>query len=165
MNRGALALVAVSTLVGCIDQGEVYVPDAAPDAMMDVDAGMEAGEGGGDAQPEGGAASENVMVIGVNNAFTFTNNDTMKPTGADPHTFYVKVGTLVHFTLQTSPNEEAHTFRIVVPNDMTPDGFKMGQPGQETHLDWTAPTTPATFPGGVICTVHADMKSDLVVQP
>ena len=160
MNTRVWGFLAASTLVACIDQGEVYVPDAAPDAM-DMDSGAEGGEAG---SSEAGA-STNVMVIGVNNKFTFLNNDTMQPTGADAHTFYVKAGTLVHLTLQTSPNEEAHTFRIVVPDDMTPDGFKMGQPGKETHLDWTAPTTAATFPGGVICMVHADMKSDLVVQP
>jgi len=166
MNTSVWGFLAASTLVACIDQGEVYVPDAAPDGMMDMDAGAEGGEAG---PSDAAAASANVMVIGVNNKFTFLNFDTMQPTGTDVNTFYVKAGTLVHFTLQTSPNEEAHTIRIVVPpTDMskwTPDGFKMGQPGKETHLDWTAPTTAATFPGGVICTVHADMKSDLVVQP
>ncbi len=167
MKTTALGLIAVSALVGCIDQGVVWVPDAAPDGAMDMDTGA-AEASTGDGGTDSASASVNVMVIGVNNAFTFLNNDTMMATGTDVHTLYVKAGTLVHFTLQTSPNEEAHTFRIEVPpNDMskwTPDGFKMGQPGKETHLDWTAPTTAATFPGGVVCTVHAAMKSDLVVQ-
>jgi len=162
MMKSRLCVFAgVALLIGCIpDQGVDYVPDSGADSGMEMDSETP-GEGGSTSDGPV-AAEENVMVVGVMNKFWFTVD--MKPTGTDPNTFYVKPNTLVHFTLQTSPNEEAHTFQVVIPGDGTAMS-KMGLPGSETHLDWTSPSMAQTYPGGIICTVHADMKSDVVVAP
>jgi heme/copper-type cytochrome/quinol oxidase subunit 2 len=160
MNREATLVVAACALVGCIpDQGSLYAPDAETDAALEVgipDSG--APDGSDDAGPP---PEENMLVVGVNMQFWFTVDG--NPTGTDPNTMYVKAGTLVHFTLQSSPTEEQHQFQILIPGYET-TVYKMGFTGSETHLDWTAPSTPGTFPQGVVCPVHPTMKSDAVIQ-
>ncbi|GEM_PF-4005585 len=172
MTRFFWGFVAAGTaplLVGCIpDQGDPYVPDSAVDAAaeaMDMDMGPPSDAPPAEATTDATAASENVLVVGLQNKFWFTTEG--KPTGTNPNTLYVKPNTLVHFTLQTSPAEEAHTFQIVIPSDPvhTSQASKMGVQPASILLDWTAPPTVATYLGGVICTVHADMKSDLIVGP
>lgn len=86
------------------------------------------------------------------------------PAGANIKTLYVPANALVNFSLATSPNEEAHIFKIVIPDCQTgPVG--MGGQGSEAHYAWKSPKVAATYKAGGDCDNHTGMDFDIVVTP
>lgn len=158
MSRGWVTIVLALGIPACIpDQGSPVVPEAAAEATdMMMDTGS-TDDGGGEAEAAA-QVSVDISVLGQTDKFWFT------PAGADPNTLYVPANALVHFTLQTSPNEEQHQFQIVIPGYDTPV-LKMGMPGSETKYDWKAPSMAKTYTAGLVCPVHPGMQSDIVVTP
>ena len=161
------APVLLWALAGCIaDQGSSRVEsDAAPaadDSAAPPDAGtQESGDAGSDAPT---IQSVTRKLEGLANDGWVITDENGKPGPDGPGTMDVPANAKVHLILSSDPTGETHKFEITIPNDSTPNVDMPPIPGSAT-LDWTAPSTPNRYVGGINCTAHKGMVADIVVHP
>lgn len=162
-----LAPTLLLALAACIaDQGSSRIEsDAAPSAD-DSAAPQDAGA------PESSDASSDTPTIqsvtrkleGLANDGWVITDENGKPGPDGPGTMDVPANAKVHLILSSDPAGETHKFEITIPDDSTPNVDMPPIPGSAT-LDWTAPSTPNKYVGGIVCTAHKGMVADIVVHP
>ena len=161
------APVLLLALAGCIaDQGSSRIEsDAAPgadDGAAPQDAGTQESSDASSDTPT--IQSVTRKLEGLANDGWVITDENGKPGPDGPGTMSVPANARVHLILSSDPAGETHKFQITIANDSTPNVDMPPIPGSAT-LDWTAPSTPNKYVGGINCTAHKGMVADIVVHP